>query len=157
MTEERLRALEALYQSATEGPWAVGQIIVLDVNSKTRRCVYCDRGARLLKEFQENGVLKHWHFTEDHWHNVVSMATGLEVVGQYDYEDGGIASTPGDAAFIAESRTALPALLAEIRRLQEAVDHAIGDLVSMDPALETAHVRCALDYLRGALDGEEMS
>ena len=48
----------------------------------------------------------------------------------------------------------VPELIAEVRRLREKIDQAIGDLINMDPALETIRTDCALDHLREALYGE---
>lgn len=55
---------------------------------------------------------------EEYWHYLCSEASKAYIIGPYDVDEGGIASTPDDAAFLAASRTAVPALVDEVRRLR---------------------------------------
>ncbi len=61
---------------------------------------------------------------EEYWHYLCSEASKAYIIGPYDVDEGGIASTPDDAAFLAASRTAVPALVAEVRRLRQVLEIA---------------------------------
>jgi hypothetical protein len=91
MTDERLAELEGLAGAATPGPWKATE-------------------GEMCKEYFQ----------------VIDVPTGCEII---DKENGGCASdpcpddvffSPENARFIAAARTAVPELVAEVRRLREA-------------------------------------
>lgn len=65
---------------------------------------------------------------EDDWHRIAGP--GGQVCGNYGYEEGGVIREE-DAAFIAHSREDIPALVAEVRRLREAMVHVLDYLLTL--------------------------
>lgn len=59
--------------------------------------------------------------SDELWRNVYSDATYGKIVGGYDYEDGGVASTEADAVFIANSWQYVKDLINEVERLRKIV------------------------------------
>ena len=120
MTDNELDRLDALAQAATPGPWLQGMwsgICERPDHSPPHpgptECIY----TQYLRTYRE--VLGY-----------VSVAPDVTLIGGHDQ---GAWLAPPDAEFIAASRTALPALVAEIRRLrrqlaglQAFVDDAVG-------------------------------
>lgn len=141
MNEERLREIKTQAEAATPGPWVVGVWFSharvndgRDPMWPTRptipvgHCSWCAGAAPLLRTYVDrSGVTMHVHgpfppLSQDvDWHTIRSASTGEEIAGNYDDEDGGICSTPEDAAFIAAARTDVPDLLAEVERLRAAL------------------------------------
>lgn len=94
MTEAELQDLERLTDAATNGPW-----------------VHVDNGDQYQEIWNYCGEQECEADTEAEW-------CACECISQ------GIDSGAADAAFIAAARDAVPALVAEVRRLKEANDTA---------------------------------
>lgn len=107
LTPEIMARLDALAEAATAGPWYW----------RNTQDVYLfgDR-SRVVMAFGRMGMQRAQPVFRDH-------ATNLLV----DAGKANINAFP-DAAFIAESRTALPALVAEVRRLREGIEALIVTL-----------------------------
>jgi hypothetical protein len=136
MTTEELDAIEAREKAATPGPWETRVFYAsAGVNDGSRtgwnptniangQCCFCaNPSGTLVREYRDEHGTMHTHrFSgsdeQDRWHYVYAMPDGTSIAGNYDYEDGGIASKPEDADFIAHARTDIPALVAEVRKLQ---------------------------------------
>src|SRR5690348_15626761 len=119
MTPEQLAAITARAEAATAGPWRVGRA--------TFAC-YREHPSRL--HHGEPGCAYTFDGWSDDWHSIsrdlpyTPDSVEIEnstICGNYDYEEGGVATTPEDAAFIAAARTDLPTLVAEVERLREAL------------------------------------
>lgn len=91
MTEERLSQLEALCQEATEGPWKVWNAYQNDLP--------VSYAGRVGPEADD----------------------GFCGIRATEWPAKDLSAPPGDLAFIATARTALPEALAEVRRLREAL------------------------------------
>lgn len=115
MTGERLAELERLASAATPGPWRVGYPAfrcVLDHAGEAHgrgKCRYSFEGWR----DGEGQVSRDIGYGPES----VSGDEAPVVAGTWDYECGGVRE-PADAAFIAAARTAVPELVAEVRRLR---------------------------------------
>lgn len=144
MTDDELDRLDALARAATPGPWDNTHHYTMagvftkpnDVGVPVGQCYACSdtdpnaEPVRLRKTYHVHRKPHQlWH--EDGWHEI-NNTQGVTVAGMYGYEEGGIINQ-ADSDFIAASRTALPALVAEVRRLrrqlaglQAFVDDAVG-------------------------------
>src|SRR5687768_15286619 len=98
MTGERLAELERLCEAATPGPWYAPEQLGGHV-----------WGDRALGQ-QSNEILYHHKVADCTYH-----------------ADGGFEQRGQNAAFIAAARTALPELIAEVRRLWAEVVNGSGD------------------------------
>lgn len=87
----------------------------------------CGGPAKLIRTtVGKNGGTLHVHLAGlDDWHHLVSEATGEEIAGNYDYEEGGICSRKEDAVFIARARTDIPLLCRAVRELYRALHHMV--------------------------------
>lgn len=143
MTPDALAAIEARAAAATAGPWRTGgwytSAGINDGGSfgsgsvvptfPLGRCTFCRGLAEpcALSETRDGRVYHvRWFDSPDDWHGISSDATLAAITGNYEEEQGGVCSTPEDAAFIAAARTDVPALLAHITalRAQHAADVA---------------------------------
>lgn len=123
-----IRAREA---AATAGPWEhsvfyLTAIVYESLLHPSRNpfgllngtCVYCSFD--LVRTWRD-GMGRTFHVHRDSrggdWHDITS-ANGESITGNYDEESGGVCSTEADADFIAHARADVPALLAEVERLQ---------------------------------------
>jgi hypothetical protein len=146
MTPEQLVQIKAALGTVTPGPWEVGDRYraagVMPDMFGADRCTYC---ALLGDPFwvgrtDINGTRTnaHVHIAEPYslhqivvWYGDGRIGT---VCGNYDYDEGGVTSTT-DAAFIANSRTWVPELVAEVERLTVENDRLagmVGHLLGMD-------------------------
>lgn len=76
----------------------------------------------------------HWEYSrggmnefQEPWRTISSRSTGETIVDHFGYEDGGVDSCEADAQFIVAARMALPALIAEVERLQ-GLETEVSDL-----------------------------
>jgi len=139
LTKEQLREIEERVSKATPGPWRhdvyVFECGVFEEGDYERgfakdipigKCDDCGKGP-LLATIVREGKTFHRHMREPtadyqfDWHSIFSASNGDEICGNYDYEDGGVASTKEDADFISHARDDEPALLTTIRELQQQV------------------------------------
>lgn len=135
MTPDALAAIEARAAAATAGPWRTGgwytSAGINDGGSfgsgsvvptfPLGRCTFCRGLAEpcALSETRDGRVYHvRWFDSPDDWHGISSDATLAAITGNYEEEQGGVCSTPEDAAFIAAARTDVPALLAHIAALR---------------------------------------
>jgi len=111
-------------EAATPGPWEVGVYYFhAGVNDGTHpnwnppkeikkgQCTFCaNKDAELVKTYKnEKGESYHIHKIYNYnWHIIASAATYEKIIGNYDYDEGGVCSTPEDAKFIAEAREGWP-------------------------------------------------
>lgn len=116
--DAELQEIEERCNKATAGPWYSNFSRGQESGGK---CFYCRNGNPVVKCVTLEGLSYHLHEWEDCFQEIISDA-GVMIVGNYDYESGGVASTKEDAEFIAHARQDIPALLAEIKRLQERID-----------------------------------
>ena len=139
-----LDAIRARAEAATAGPWRVGT-----TSSRCRvnddkhlnwtapasipkgECALCYESAPVRTYKDATGAGYHIHLlTGAEWRDICS-AQGVQITGNYDYEDGGVCSSEEDATFIAHARTDIPAMADEIERLRgllrEARPHVEGD------------------------------
>lgn len=118
-------------QAATHGPWETKVFYSsAGVNDGTHngwnpppcipkgKCVCCVEAGTLVKEYKDSrGQTIHIHRREsDDWRSVYNIK-GEEIVGNYDYECGGVCTSEADADFIAHARADVPYLLDTIDRL----------------------------------------
>lgn len=115
LTPQQLTEIQARADAATNGPWRVG--------TPNFSCQephgYPHPGPPECKY-----AMIGWHDTCDIFQDRDDYASGDTdaglIAGMWDYEEGGIRKQP-DADFIAHARHDIPALLAEVRRLTEAL------------------------------------
>ena len=136
-----LKDLE-LCQKATKEPWEIEvwyvAVVVNDGSDPDwnppacvpkGKCSLCDR--KLVREYKDKlGRTIHLHrvpFDGD-WRNIYS-ADGIKIVGNYDFENGGVCTTREDAEFIISSRTGWPHAIeralkaeAEVEKLRAEVE-----------------------------------
>lgn len=126
ISEERLAYLEEVEQAATPGPWILGEVRDFLVKSHGDSCRYvaCDPQTLLYRTPR-----KHWHqilarsLDPEPFHTISTanphcvQTKHTFIAGAFAYDPGGVAEE-ADAQFIVVARTAIPELLAEIRRLQ---------------------------------------
>ena len=135
-----LAAIKSRLEKSTPGPWVVGERYrvgrVYDSAYGTGRCVYCDE-YELAGEFYEDyrGNRSAFHIHElpeslvDDYTEVFAftgetrpvMVVGLE---GYGYEGGVL--NPSDTDFIVHARDDIPALIAEVERLNTLVSELMG-------------------------------
>lgn len=132
----RLAELRAVEAAGTPGPWRTGYL---------QRCCKMDHGPGV---FHGRGVCNYepdgWRVEPDHFGCYVSTVDGTVVVGSNDY---GAMLSRQDAQSVAESRSALPALLAVAEAALAALsayDHLA--VIRRPPELEQ------MDALRDALE-----
>lgn len=174
MTPEELDAIQGRCDVATGGPWENGDSYYMaGVATKRNRflnvplgeCAYCRAGAPIWEgpaDVNGTRMRAHVHRTEKPWygegHQIHARpdTTPVCIAGNYDYEQGGIID-PADTEFIVHARTDVPALVAEVRRLQ-AMERRVRDLADQwDERVERfddwiAYHR-AVKVLREALEG----
>lgn len=172
LTPDQLAEIEATEKAASPGPWEPGDIwltagLIWDADHKrvdpktATHCGYCGIGEPVWTGRADiNGTVMRAHrhrdpepYEPDH---KISGADGASVAGNYDYEVGGILR-PEDTAFICAARTAMPALLAEVKRLRQRIAEAVKDARERDERLlalrdRTASHDKALGLERGARD-----
>lgn len=148
MDEAKLQEIEARANAATPGPWRSGGFYglgrvqdgdhagwVLGGAFPIGRCAFCARApepcsATVMHRGEYDAAPRayhaHWIAAEpgEGWQGISSDAVALAITGNYDYDRGGVRSTPEDSAFIAAARTDVPDLVAEVRRLTAALDAA---------------------------------
>lgn len=119
----KLEDIQARAEKATKGPWALGRLYGQHLRHGEMDCAWCGKGLVLVKVVQAKTSnprdftdTVHYHYdpNDDSWRDIVSLATGDEITGNYDYEAGGVASTEEDARFIAHTREDIPYLIAEL-------------------------------------------
>ena len=118
MTDKELQEIEDRCNKATEGPW-YGNFLRGQVYkwAGTTICSYCETGKPLIKVITIDGANYHLHKSLDDFREIVSD-TSVLIACNYDEDESGVASTKEDAEFMAHARQDIPALLAEIKRLQ---------------------------------------
>jgi len=145
MDEAKLQEIEARANAATPGPWRSGGFYglgrvqdgdhagwVLGGAFPIGRCAFCARApepcsATVMHRGEYDAAPRayhaHWIAAEpgEGWQGISSDAVALAITGNYDYDRGGVCSTPEDSAFIAHARTDVPDLVAEVRRLTAAL------------------------------------
>ncbi len=134
MTDDELAAIRARCEAATPGPWEWERSYSVAYPGTDGKCCYClsPKANELVREFvAEDGRPAHvhrfaWDDYPDKWH-FIDSADGTTITGNYDYEDGGVASKREDADFIAHARTDVPALLAEVERLRKELEWATDE------------------------------
>jgi hypothetical protein len=93
----------------TPGPWVIGSLHGQHLPaSGGDKCALCDKEWPLVKVSEEAinvpkwSATTHWHLREDteYFRSIVS-AGGEQIVGQFDYDDGGVCTTRADARLIA--------------------------------------------------------
>lgn len=151
--DEVLAAIEAREAAATKGPWRTGGFYMsAGVNDGGEfcegsvvpkfppgRCDYCRKKSEPCEVSEErDGRVYHVQWlgnpdSNDNWHRISSAATRTTITGNYDYDCGGVCSTPADAAFIVGARDDVPTLLAMVHHLR--VENAV--------AVATERARCA--------------
>ena len=146
MDEATMAEIEARANAATPGPWRSGGFYGLARASDgdtagwrhgaalpLGRCTFCRDAAgpcpaTLMHRGEYDAAPRayhaHWIAAEpgEGWQGISSDAAALAITGNYDYDRGGVCSTPEDSAFIVHARADVPALVAEVRRLTAALD-----------------------------------
>jgi len=131
MTEAELQEIEDRCNKATAGPWLTGVSLEQAWGGKDENyygqvppgeagvCPLClmDKSQLLFVRVIED-MTYHLH-KDDCWTKIYADSGDL-IVGQYDYDMGGVASTKEDAEFIVHARQDLPALIAEIKKIRAA-------------------------------------
>jgi hypothetical protein len=133
-----LDALERLHEAATPGPWFAGSWMGRIVNRTGKverhmlfgeippgRCPNCNDKAEPCPVTDADGNHVH-EWTSDgeyDWHQI-GAPNGVTICGNYDYEQGGIASMRADRDLIVQARNALPDLLRELRAARKIVEAA---------------------------------
>ena len=172
MDEAKLQEIEARANAATPGPWRSGGFYglgrvqdgdhagwVLGGAFPIGRCAFCARApepcsATVMHRGEYDAAPRayhaHWIAAEpgEGWLGISSDAVALAITGNYDYDCGGVRSTPEDSAFIAHARTDVPALVAEVRRLTAALatvtaEHAAALDAARREGAEGMRERCA--------------
>lgn len=101
----------------TPGPWIVGRTVGQHLRHGEDRCHWCADGPPIRvyetktsnpKNFTDT-VHEHLWEVEDGWRNIVA-ADGTTIVGNYDYEAGGVCTSKADALLIAAAPDLLDAL-----------------------------------------------
>ena len=135
MTPEYLAEIKERCSKATIGPWFNGPVLVGKVNYSSDpdfepaipegSCYQCIENPGLgFTCIKKDGMVYHLHVYPDYgsfsepWREITSVQAKT-VVGNYNYEEGGVASTKDDSDFIAHSRKDIPALLEYISELEE--------------------------------------
>lgn len=133
MTDDEFETLAEIEKRATPGPWAVGYApggrLVNEDDTFPRlrgtpigQCVDCG-ASPLVREWGAENGRAHVHRARieealadpaPEPRRVFSAATGEQVCGLYDHDEGGVIE-PHDAALIVAMRNALPELLAAQR------------------------------------------
>ena len=146
MDEATMAEIEARANAATPGPWRSGGFYGLarandgdtagwrhGAALPLGRCTFCRDAAgpcpaTLMHRGEYDAAPRayhaHWIAAEpgEGWQGISSDAAALAITGNYDYDRGGVCSTPEDSAFIVHARADVPALVAEVRRLTAALD-----------------------------------
>jgi hypothetical protein len=130
MIDDELTKLQGLCDNATPGPWS-NDVSYGEYGVKSKKCFLCGRddspvvGTRpaVAHEIETNGCKQyHTHeYPNSKWHDISSKSTFERITGNYDYEEGGVCSSKADSDFIAAAREAVPQLLAEVKRLRDAL------------------------------------
>lgn len=166
LTPEELAEIEAAEQAATPGPWEPGHVwltagLIFDADRNrvedgtATHCAYCHLGppewSGRMAINSSKKMPAHRHRSPEPYEpdHLISGAGGAFIAGNYDYEAGGILR-PEDTAFVVAARSAVPALLAEVRQLTEDRDRARDAAVALEQQL--AEIK-RLAYL-GGQDGE---
>ncbi len=178
MDEATMAEIEARANAATPGPWRSGGFYGLarandgdtagwrhGAALPLGRCTFCRDAAgpcpaTLMHRGEYDAAPRayhaHWIAAEpgEGWQGISSDAAALAITGNYDYDRGGVCSTPEDSAFIVHARADVPALVAEVRRLTAALDavtteHAAALDAARREGAEGMQQRCddALDSL----------
>jgi len=138
----------------TPGPWFVGTFYEAFVNDGSHKgwtnpqipeneCAFCGNKAGVLVSsyVAEDGGTSHRHrFPVDSFHDITSES-GIQIVGNYDYEEGGICTSKEDAHLIAAAPT-----------MYEALESAYAEAVERDEDLGAncwPQVTAALRKARG--------
>lgn len=160
-TAGRFAEIERAEQSATPGPWEPGAVWIVagliydaDGNRVTQKtathCSYCNHGEpEWVGRTDINGtVMKaHRHRDADPYQpdHRISGPAGGTIAGNYDYEAGGILSAE-DTRFICAARSAVPELLAAVKRVEKLCDDMVvycgSERVNVPPWVES--VRAAM-------------
>jgi hypothetical protein len=114
VTDADLAEWERLCREATPEPWRVGKPLW--------RCLQNPMPAREADRVYTRSGWSDCHaavYRDDPAGDYRREDADL-VAGMWDYEEGGILH-PANSAFIAAARTALPALIAEVRRLRAGI------------------------------------
>jgi len=119
MKREELKAIEAREEEATPGPWGYDPAHGECENTET-----CPNGLERDKRgsADECEDCDHWYLEDS------ASLSGPTYLG--DHGDEGFRTK--DAEFIAHSRQDVPALIAEVKRLERERDAAIADLREAD-------------------------
>lgn len=151
MTDEELQEIEDRCNKATAGPWWEGLIREQAWIGKGENfygqvppgevgvcpcCLKSKNQPSLVRTIEE--VTYHFH-KDDCWTEIYA-ASGDLIVGMYDYDMGGVASTKEDAKFIAHARHDVPSLLAEVERLSRRISKE-SIKKAIDEALCQPHIR----------------
>ena len=116
MTPERLAEIEARANAATEGPWSWYAPEPSEVYHDLADCMCQTSGS----EWEFVGLTPAGHLHLRHEEHQINGPDGRSITGNYFDEVGGILVRE-DRDFMAAARTDVPALVAEVRRLQAAV------------------------------------
>lgn len=138
MTKQRITEIEERINKATAGPWSTDFFVACGVfpNGKDHIepgcCAYCGNpeAELVLERPAETDQFDDSDIKTVHVHRIkqlndwreISSYNGTLIVGNYDYEEGGICTTKDDADFIINARTDLPDAVKEIRRLRTALE-----------------------------------
>lgn len=129
-----LKADLELCEKATKGPWEIGVTYLMGlVNDGSDpnwvppkkmpkgECTFCHGKDTFVKEFKdEDGRNFHVHrFPEPKDWRRIWNAEGEKIVGNYDWEDGGICISKEDAKFIAAAREGWPEAIHRAMELEE--------------------------------------
>lgn len=179
MDEAKLQEIEARANAATPGPWRSGGFYglgrvqdgdhagwVLRGAFPIGRCAFCARApepcsATVMHRGEYDAAPRayhaHWIAAEpgEGWQGISSDAVALAITGNYDYDRGGVRSTPEDSAFIAHARTDVPDLVAEVRRLTAALDAARREGAEGMREVVKAEIHAAFHYNDPPDDGVE--
>lgn len=135
----RLEEIKARCEAATEGPWSKDNFYRAAVNDGSHEkwiapkyisegeCCFCANKENVLVESYSDAE-GNWHvhkIPSDNWRLISSVTTLDTIIGNYDFDHGGVASTEADSEFIAHAREDIPYLLEKIGHLQEVVDQAV--------------------------------
>jgi hypothetical protein len=140
MTEDRLKELEALCEKATPGPWKLDYgnwNVEAPIDLERMTVVECHSGTRDYNDVE-------CYCKDGHdWQNENCERNQIHKVMGSPYDD---------MDFIAEARTAIPGLIAEVRRLREALSKASDELGVTQPGYPSP-VANANKFIKDALSG----
>jgi uncharacterized protein (TIGR02996 family) len=129
MNDERLAELERLCEVAQPGPW--------EVRDSDRHPAFftCPSG---IRDWPEGGLS--WSILADGGDPSPAVNGWAVLFGESGGDSGGIVPTHADLDFVAAARTAVPELVAEVRRLRTAIDAAVAAAREEDARIAEKHV-----------------